>query len=341
MKRVFLPVLLASVVLSAQAQRKTASAKPVSSSTPVPATAAPAPPTITAARAAGPGATVTIRGTVTNGPELGQLRFVQDRMAGLAVFSTTNTSLHSLVPGDSVHITGTLKNYNGLLEMDPVASVTKIASGRPVTVVDVPATDMNSVFDDAYEGRLVRIKGVSSLTTGTGTPAEALKGNTNYLLNGQKANPIRINVASTGEKGLVDKTPPSSTFDMVGTVSQFTQNGMGGYQLLPRLYSDFVVAGGLPAITGEPVPTNVFRNGFTVVFQTVNPGTSKVEYGKTAALGTMVELPTPTRMHSVEINNLEPNTSYYVRVSSTNTAGTSAAPAVPMLTDNKKKPVGR
>jgi hypothetical protein len=336
MKQLLLPALLLSATLAAQAQRKPAPAKPTG-----PAPATPAPPSITAARAAGPGATVTIRGTVTNGPELGQLRFVQDKMAGLAVFSTTNTALHALVPGDSVQITGTLKNYNGLLEMDPVASVTKVASGRPVTIVEVPAAEMNTVFDDAYEGRLVRIKGVSSLGTAAGTPAETFKGNTNYLLNGQKNNPVRIHVASTGEKGLVDKTPPTGTFDVVGSLSQFTQNGTGGYQILPRLYSDFVVAGGLPAIEGEPVPTNVYRNGFTVVFQTANPGTTKVEYGKTSALGTVVELPASTRLHTVEIGNLEPNTSYYVRVSSTNAAGTSRSAAVPMLTDNKKKPVGR
>ncbi|RSK24010.1 hypothetical protein [Hymenobacter metallilatus] len=338
MKRIVLPVLLLSGTLVAQAQRQPARPKPATAAT----VAAPAPPpTISAARAAGPGATVTVRGVVTNGPELGQLRFVQDKVAGLAVFSTTNTDLHALVAGDSVHITGTLKNYNGLLEMDPVASVSKVASGRRVVPLEVAAADINTVFDDAYEGRLVRIKGLSSLTTGTGAPAEALKGNTNYLLNGQKTTPIRIHVASTGENGLIDKLPPTSTYDLIGTVSQFTQTGAGGYQLLPRLFSDFVVAGGLPAIQGEPVPTNIYRNGFTVIFQTANPGSSKVEYGKTAALGTVVNLPALTTMHSVELTNLEPTTTYYVRVSSTNANGTSNSPAVPMLTDNKKKPAGR
>ncbi|RSK45069.1 hypothetical protein [Hymenobacter rigui] len=339
MKQLLLPVLLLSTTLVAQAQRQSARSKPATVAQP--AAPAQAPATISAARTAGPGTTVTIHGVVTNGPELGQLRFVQDKAAGLAVFSTTNTDLHALVPGDSVRITGTLKNYNGLLEMDPVASVTKLASGRRVVPIEVAAADINTVFDDAYEGRLVRIKGLSSLTTGTGSPADALKGNSNYLLNGQKSTPIRINIASTGENGLIDKTPPTSTYDLIGTVSQFTQNGTGGYQILPRLFSDFVVAGGLPAIQGEPVPTNIYRNGFTVIFQTINPGNTKVEYGKTSALGTVIELPERTTMHNVEITNLEPSTSYYVRVSSTNSAGTSTSPAVPMLTDNKKKPAGR
>ncbi|RSK43640.1 hypothetical protein [Hymenobacter perfusus] len=338
MKRVVLSVLLFSTVLGAQAQRQSARSKVAAAQ---PAAPAPAPPTLTAARAAGPGATVTVRGVVTNGPELGQLRFVQDRQAGLAVFSTTNTDLHALIPGDSVQITGTLKNYNGLLEMDPVASVTKLASGRPVVPIEVEAADLATVFTDEYEGRLIRIKGLTSLTTATGTPIEALKGNTNYLLNGQRATPVRINVASMGEKGLLEKTPPTSTFDLIGTVSQFTQNGTGGYQLLPRLYTDFVVAGGLPAIQGEPIPTNIYRNGFTVLFQTANPGTTKVEYGKTSALGTVINLPAPTTSHSVDIPNLEPSTSYYVRVSSTNAAGTSTSAAVPMLTDNKKKPAAK
>ncbi|MBX0289233.1 hypothetical protein K3G63_02225 [Hymenobacter sp. HSC-4F20] len=341
MKRLLLPSLLFSTSLLAQAQRPARSAKPAAK--PAAAVQAPAQPqtTIAAARQAGPGATVTVRGIIENGPELGQLRFVQDHTHGLALFSTTNSDLYALVPGDSVLVTGTLKNYNGLLEMDPVTSVQKLAAGRPVVAVTVPAAEVSKVFEEAYEGRLLRITGVSSLTTPAGTPAEALKGNTNYYINGQRSTPLRVNVASTGAGGIVDKTPPAGPFDLVGTLSQFAQSGTGGYQLLPRQFSDFSVAGGLPVIQGEPVPTAIHRNGFTVTFQTLNPGTTKVEYGKTAALGTVVSLPAATITHTVELANLEPGTVYYVRVSSTNAVGTSSSAAVPMITDTKKRLAGR
>lgn len=340
MKHILLPVLLFSSTSLALAQKSPARSKTAPRATPV-AVAVPAPAaitTISAARLAGPGMTVTIQGIVTNGPELGQLRFVQDQEAGLAVFSTTNADLHALVPGDSVLITGTLKDYKGLLEMDPVAKVVKLASGRRVTPLEVAAADLNSAFVEANEGRLLRIKGLSRLTTTGGGAVEKLAGNTNYLLDGHPETPIRINIASTGERGILDKTPPAGSFDLVGSLSQFTQSGTGGYQVLPRTYADFVVAGGLPVVKGEPIPTNIYRNGFTVMFQTVNPGTAKVEYGLTSNLGQVVTLKEVATSHRVELEDLEPNTTYYVRVSATNAVGTSSSPAVPILTDNKKRP---
>ncbi|GGG55016.1 fibronectin type III domain-containing protein [Hymenobacter glacieicola] len=343
MKTRFLSCLFLSSAFLAQAQQSSrpragqGPSRQVRNSAP----ATPPAPTIAAARQAGPGSTVTVRGVVENGPELGQLRFIQDRTHGLALFSTTNAELQALMPGDSVLATGTLKNYNGLLEMDPVTSVQKLASNRRVVATEVAATDVATAFEEGYEGRLLRITGITSLTTSASTPAEALKGNTNYLINGQRSTPIRVHVASTGPTGMVDKTPPPGPFDLLGILSQFSPSGTGGYQLLPRQYADFSVAGGLPAIQGEPVPTAIHRNGFTVTFQTINPGTTTVEYGKTTALGTTVNLPATTTVHSVELTNLEPGTVYYVRVSSTNAAGTSRSAAVPMITDTKKRLTSR
>lgn len=325
MKTLLLPALLAGVLPPVQAQHRNTPAAGTSLST------------IQAARLAGPGATVTVRGIISNGAELGQLRFVQDKQAGLAAFSLNNPSFAALQPGDSVQFTGTLKNYSGLLEMDPVATVQKLASGRRIPVLETTAAEAATLFVEANEGRLLHIRGLASITASDGTPAEALKGNTNYLLNGQKATPIRINIASTGETGLVGTTVPAGDYDLLGMLSQFTNTGTGGYQLLPRLATDFVVGGGLPVIVAEPVPTAISRTGFTVHFTTRNPGTATVEYGKTNALGQKVQLSTPGTAHTVDLTDLEPGTVYYVRVSATNAVGTSAAPAVPMITDTKKR----
>ncbi|TGE28310.1 fibronectin type III domain-containing protein [Hymenobacter metallicola] len=300
-----------------------------------------APVTITAARAAGPGATVVIRGTVSNGPELGGLRYVQDKDAGLAAYSLNAQGFSSLVLGDSVELRGTLKNYNGLLEMDPISSVKVLAKNRRLSIVEVPAAELAKVYAEAYEGRLVKIKGVSTLTTLNGSPLTSMNGNSNYLINGQKSNPIRINVASAGETGLVGKAAPVGDFDLVGVVSQFTNSGTGGYQILPRLYTDFILGGGLPNVMGEPVPTEMSRTGFTVTFQTQNPGDTKVEYGKTSALGTVVANATQTTKHNISLTDLQPGTVYYVKVSSTNSVGTSSSPAVPMITDTKKRSTSR
>ncbi|UOQ52054.1 fibronectin type III domain-containing protein [Hymenobacter cellulosivorans] len=304
-------------------------------------TYAQAPVSISAARTAGPGATVTIRGTVSNGPELGGLRYVQDKDAGLAAYSLRAPGFADLVLGDSVELRGTLKNYNGLLEMDPIASVKVLAKNRRLSVVEVPAADLAKVYAEAYEGRLVRIKGVTNITTTNGSPLAAMNGNNNYLINGQKTAPIRINSASSTEIGLVGKPVPKTDFDLVGVVSQFSPSGTGGYQILPRLYTDFVLGGGLPNVVGEPVPTEMSRTGFTVSFTTQNPGDTRVEYGKTSDLGTVVTNANQTTKHSIALTDLQPGTVYYVKVSSTNAVGKSESAAVPMITDTKKRATTR
>lgn len=294
-------------------------------------------PTLQAARAAGPGATVTVSGVVSNGAELGALRFVQDATGGLAAYSLVNLEFATLSAGDSVRLTGTLQNQNGLLQMDPVTTVRILAGNRRVPVLEVPAANMAAAFVEANEGRLLKIKGVKSLTTESGAPASSLAGNFTYLLNGQAATPLRVSMTSTGEGGLLDKTAPAESFDVTGVLGQSTTTGEGGYVLLPRRAADVVAGGGLPVIQGEPVPTGLSRTGFTVHFTTRSPGTAKVEYGKTEALGSVITLDTPATTHNVALADLEPGTLYYVKVSATNAAGTATAPAVPMITDSTKK----
>jgi hypothetical protein len=269
------------------------------------------------------------------------VRYIQDREAGLAAFSNSALGFSALIPGDSVELRGTLKNYNGLLEMDPVTSVRKLASGRRLVPVEVTAANMMQVYSEAYEGRLVKIKSNMAVTTPSGVAIMTFNGNTNYLLNGQRGATVRISNSSAGELGIVGKPAPAGDFDLIGIMGQFAPSGSGGYQLLPRLYSDMLLGGGLPNVLGEPIPTEMSRDGFTVTFVTQNAGDTKVEYGKTAELGTVVMNATPTTKHNVVLKNLQPGTVYYVKVSSTNAIGTSASAAVPMITDTKKRSSGR
>ncbi|GAA4385076.1 fibronectin type III domain-containing protein [Hymenobacter koreensis] len=296
------------------------------------------PISLNAARTAGPGATVTVRGVVTNGPELGNIRYVQDKDGGLAAFSNKLPGFTDLVPGDSVELNGTLKNYNSLLEMDPVISFKKLGRGRPVQPKVVPAADVAKVLNEANEGRLVKLTGVKRLTTMGGSPVTTIAGNFNYLIDGQGGALARVSVSSEGPNGLVGKEVPTGEFDLIGIVGQHSPTGTPtGYQLLPRLVTDMVQGGGMPVIVGEPVPISVSKSTITVRFETLNPGTTKIEYGATPALGGMVNDATPTKLHSMELTDLQPGTTYYVRVSSTNSVGTSTSEAVPMITSTKNR----
>ena len=85
---------------------------------------------IAAARAMPVGSTVTIRGVVTNGAELGVIRYIQDATAGIAAYSF---SMSDVARFDSVVVTGVIKNYNQLLELDPVTSF-EVISQKPLPV---------------------------------------------------------------------------------------------------------------------------------------------------------------------------------------------------------------
>ena len=72
---------------------------------------------IATARNQGIGANVTITGVVTNGDELGVIRYIQDNTAGMALY---DPSLYSFQRGDEVTVSGKIVDYNGLLEMNTV-----------------------------------------------------------------------------------------------------------------------------------------------------------------------------------------------------------------------------
>jgi len=314
--------------------------------------------TIAAARAMAPttnttqGPTVTVRGIVTNGGELGStvsvIRYIQDGTAGIGVYSNGGASaalLNPLVPGDSIEVTGGLKMFRGLLEVDPVTSVTVLAGNRPLPApVVFTAANAASAFAEQYEGQLVRINGLTSLTTNpsscatAGSPVTAFSV-TSYRLNGTCPLITYVPANSNGPDGLIGKPSPTGTFDAIGIMSQYSSSATsttGGYQFLSRKYADFV-QGNTPNLTSSPTPTNITTTGFTVNYNTQNPGSTTLLYSTSpsmpAASTTTLNGPAGnTTAHSLAISSLQPATIYYVQAVSVNSTGRSESRVVPMVT---------
>ncbi|GAA3994067.1 hypothetical protein GCM10022408_00270 [Hymenobacter fastidiosus] len=292
---------------------------------------------IAAARAQGPafntsGATVTVRGVVTNGPELRDIRYLQDGTAGIAAYSPALVA--GINQGDSIQVTGTLKNFRGLLELDPVTSVTVLAGNRPMPVpVVFAAAGISAAFAEQYEGQLVRFNGLTSINTVAGSPVTAFS-STTFRINNNAATVLFVNAGSNGPNGLIGKPSPTGVFDAIGIMSQFTNTapGITGYQLLPRLYTDFL-QGNTPNLITSPRPANITTTGFTVGFVTQNAGNTKLEYS-TSATGpfTAVTSATSVTQHSLALTGLQPATVYHVKASSTNSVGLSESRVVPMIT---------
>ena len=312
--------------------------------------------TIAAARALAPtannvaGPSVTVRGIVTNGDELGStqsvIRYIQDSTAGIAVYSPTNgpiaTSLNSLVRGDSIIVTGGLKMFRGLLEVDPITSLTVLAGNRPLPApVVFTAANAAQAYAEQYESQLVRINGLTSINTNGGQTVSAFAANTTYRLNNQASLPTYVPANAGGPDGLLNKPSPTGTFDAIGIVSQYTSSPTGtrgGYQLLNRKYADFI-QGTTPNLTSSPVPTNLSTTGFTVSFNTQNPGDTRLSYATaptaTAPTGPYLNVtgsPALTTSHSQTLTGLTPGTIYYVQAVSVNATGRSESRVVPMIT---------
>ena len=298
----------------------------VSAQTPVP---------ISQARTQALNTTVTVTGIITNGNEFGTAtRYVQDATGGIGTYSAA--MMASTNRGDSVIVTGTLSQYNNLLQLSPVSSVTVISSNNtlPNPVVFAAGQAANA-FAEAYEGQLVRLDGITSVTTTSGGAVTTFSGNTNYNLNGVALTQMRVNTNSTGATGVVGKTPPTNTFSLVGIMSQFcsspTSGCNTGYQILPRLYVDFVL-GSEPNIISKPFQTNITTSSFDVQFTTQNSGDTKVEYGLTPSLGSTIYDANQVINHTSSLTGLTPATLYYVKVTSQNAFGTSSSAVIPMIT---------
>src|SRR5690554_36313 len=199
--------------------------------------------TISDARTNAVGTTVTITGVSSHAGELGnRIRYIQDETGGLPVYGTTQ-QINGVNRGDSVTVTGVLKDFSGLLEIDPITSITNHGPGT-----EIPAWNLTIAnLGETYEGRLVRIDNVIFDDAGS-----TFENNQNFKFSdGSSSSEIRINPAT----GLGGTTIPSGTMTIVGLLSEFN----GTYQLLPRDADDI-----FPYIAPEK-KLEVTVNGTTVL----------------------------------------------------------------------------
>ncbi len=264
------------------------------------------------------GSIVTIRGIITNGSEMGTIRYIQDGTGGMALYSST---LNNTQRGDSIEATGTLKVYNNLMEMDPVSSYTLISTGNPMPAPFV--LTMASGYIEAYEGRLVRFNNSHFISTGT------FAGNTNYTAtdNSLVSAQVRTNISSD----IVGLPIPVGNIDLVGIMSQ----NISTYQLLVRDKADLVVAGAPPVFTTTILQKNITTTSFDVSFSTQNAGNTIIQYGTTTALGSEITDATLVTEHSASLSGLNATTLYYLKAITIGATGdTSYSSLTPMYTQS-------
>lgn len=265
--------------------------------------------TIAEARLQPVGTEVTVRGVVTHGSELGVIRYIQDPTAGIGLYSTTFTT--TLSAGDSVEVTGTLDDFNGLLELQPISALTVI---QPATTIPAFQTVENASLNESLESELVQMNGVVFSSGGN-----TFSANTSYTFTqGTGTGSLYVRTNSP----LIGQTIPVGTITLNGICSEY--NGL--YQVLARTIEDFIIPAGIN-ITSLVSVDDFQQTTATVSWETNIPGTTSILYGKTPALELgLLSDANPVTNHTYTFNGLEPGHLYYFVAFSSANGNSSSAP---------------
>ena len=251
------------------------------------------------------GQTVTVTGIITSGDDLGSVRYLQDASAGIALYPGSDWSDWAAEPnpGDEVAVTGEITEYNGLLEIGPdLTQVDVLSSGNPLPEAQVVTP---SQLNESLEGEIVIIPNTSFDAGG-----QIIESNATYTFTSGGQDGI---VYIRSSNSLVGTTLNGCEMDLVGIVSQFSFDGYGGYQLLPRGASDMISTSGI-CITSEVIQENITTSSFDLTWTTDIEGNSQVAWGLTTALGNEVIDAALTTDHTLTLDGLEPGTIYYAQV---------------------------
>ena len=264
---------------------------------------------IATARNQGIGANVTITGVVTNGDELGVIRYIQDNTAGMALY---DASLSSFQRGDEVTVSGTLVDYNGLLEMNPVNSNSINSSGNTVS----PQIVTPNQIGESTESELVQIDNVIFNNGGA-----VFTANTTFdFTSNNQTGRIYIKTGHT----LVGRLIPMGPVTLIGISSQHTYSvpPVGDYQILPRDTNDIVQAGSI-VFTSGVTQSNITTSSFDLSWSTSLPSSTNCNYDINTTLSNTINNAGANQLHTISLTGLQPATFYYVECYSVN--GTDTA----------------
>jgi phosphatidylserine/phosphatidylglycerophosphate/cardiolipin synthase-like enzyme/DNA/RNA endonuclease YhcR with UshA esterase domain len=259
------------------------------------------------------GSTVTVEGIATNGSELSIIRYLQDATGAIAAYPGSGSAANfpdNVSRGDLVQVTGQLKIYNGLLEIDPITAYNVISSGNQLP--DPLLTTPDGV-NETNEAKLLQINGVTFQDGGSTFAV----GNYAFSASGETSE-IYVRAGSP----ILGSIIPLASVNLTGISSEFNTL----YQLLPRDLNDIEIADNF-YFTSTPVQSNITNDGFTLDWTTNVAGSTTIEYGTTTALGETMTVGGMTTNHSATLTGLDPAVCYYVKPLSNNGNTTIQAPS--------------
>ncbi len=253
------------------------------------------------ARAEALGTTVTVRGIVLNGAEMGSIRFLQDATAGIAAYpgSGSVSGFGSVSRGDSVQITGVLTDYNGLLELSPILDYEVLAQNVPLPE---PLSLPDGQLSEEVEGQLLELPCGQFFEQGSFSSGQ-------YGFHLPQGEEVTVYLA--GNSALIGEHIPDEAINLIGIASEYN----GQYQLLPRDANDLQSGASCLLFMGELVPEDIQPFSLQLSWTTSIEAQGGVYYGTDPDnLNNFVAETQATTEHSLTLTDLEPATFYYLRV---------------------------
>ncbi|MCF8347537.1 MAG: T9SS type A sorting domain-containing protein [Bacteroidales bacterium] len=276
--------------------------------------------TILEARQMGEGAVVTVKGIATNGAELGIIRYLQDETAGIAAYGSAVSVSNR---GDSISVTGTLKIYNQLLEIDPITNVTVLSTGNPVPNPVVLTPDQ---INENYEGQLVQVQNVMFNDAG-----QNFTGNKKYTFTADGE--IGYIYIKNGQD-FVGTIIPSAPVTLTAICSQFDySNPNVGYQLLPRDLNDIYIPSSIYFVDAL-INTEFSSSDLYFSWNTNIEGTTEMYYGSTEELfmSNNVSSSGSSTAHTIDLAGLEAGSITWVQAFSVSGNDTAKSAVLPFAT---------
>ncbi len=273
--------------------------------------------TIAAAKSQAIGSEVTVAGIVTNSTELGEvLRYLQDETAGIVAYGA---EVSSLLPGDSIVISGTLKDYSGLLEIEPISSVTVVSSGHklPDPIILTP-----NQYSNAYESMIIKTNNAILSAEGKFSSGK----NYNFSANMEDGQ-IRI---TSENSPFVGSVIPQDTVNITGILSEYD----GQFQVLVRLKDDIRSIRSV-SFASAPIESNLSTTGFTLSWTTDSASTTEAFIGNTLNFELPVIKETgESTEHSFDVTGGSASTLYYVKPFSVRKEDTAYAGTLVFVTQS-------
>ena len=204
-----------------------------------------------------------------------------------------------------------LVDYNGLMEMQPVNSITINSSGNSIAPQLVTPLQVG----ESTESELIQIDNV--LFNNGGSMFNV--GTHDFNSNGEIGK-IYIKAGSPLENSMI----PMGLVTLIGISSQYTFSisANDGYQILPRDSADILQTGDL-IFTSSVMQSNITTTSFDLSWNVSDSSSTNCNYGITNLLGSSINNGGNTLTHTISLTGLDPATFYYVECFSMN--GTDTA----------------